>query len=190
MQIFGIRHHGPGSARSLRQALSVMQPDILLVEGPPDADTVLSLVANTQLEPPVALLVYAPDALKLAAYYPFACFSPEWQAIQYGLTQNIPVRFMDLPQTHQFAQQKARDESQMTAADATEADSSDSSNPDIAVPIDVPEIADDTSGESTREAETPLIRKIRRDPLSWLAEAAGYADGERWVGTYGGTAAG
>ena len=63
-----------------------MQPDILLVEGPPDADTVLSLVANTQLEPPVALLVYAPDALKLAAYYPFARFSPEWQAIQYGLS--------------------------------------------------------------------------------------------------------
>ena len=37
LHIFGVRHHGPGSARSLRAALDAARPDIVLVEGPPDA---------------------------------------------------------------------------------------------------------------------------------------------------------
>ena len=100
--IFGIRHHGPGSARSLRGALEAMQPDVLLVEGPPDAADVLPLLAHPAMQPPVALLIYAPEQPQRAVYYPFALFSPEWQAIQYGLTHGIPVRFMDLPQAHQL----------------------------------------------------------------------------------------
>ena len=41
VHLFGVRHHGPGCARSLRAALEELQPDILLVEGPPDAQDVL-----------------------------------------------------------------------------------------------------------------------------------------------------
>ena len=36
VHLFGIRHHGPGSARSLLHALEQLEPDCLLVEGPPD----------------------------------------------------------------------------------------------------------------------------------------------------------
>lgn len=100
--ILGIRHHGPGSARSVRQALEGLQPDVILVEGPPDAAEVLPLAGHAGMKPPVALLIYLPEEPKRAVYYPFAIFSPEWQAIQYGLSHNIPVRFMDLPQAHQF----------------------------------------------------------------------------------------
>jgi hypothetical protein len=103
VHIFGIRHHGPGSARSLRAALEALAPDAILVEGPPDADEVLPLLAHDEMRPPVALLVYRPDAPARAAYFPLAVFSPEWQAIQYGLTRAIPVRFMDLPQSYQLA---------------------------------------------------------------------------------------
>ena len=103
VHIFGIRHHGPGSARSLRQALERLQPDCILVEGPPDADDLLPLMALPAMQPPVALLVYDPDAPKRAAYYPFALFSPEWQALRYGLERAIPTRFMDLPQSFSFA---------------------------------------------------------------------------------------
>src|SRR5436305_10035674 len=95
-RIFGIRHHGPGSARSLRQALEELQPDAILVEGPPDAADVLPLLAHPAMQPPVALLVYSPERTQDAVYYPFALFSPEWQAIHYGLTHGISVRFMDL----------------------------------------------------------------------------------------------
>jgi hypothetical protein len=38
LHVFGIRHHGPGSARSLVRALDALQPDCVLVEGPPEAD--------------------------------------------------------------------------------------------------------------------------------------------------------
>lgn len=101
--VFGIRHHGPGSARSLREALRAQNPDIILIEGPPDANDLIALAADAQMSPPVALLIYLPNEPKRAVYYPFAEFSPEWQAIQFGLAQNVPVRFIDLPQSHQFA---------------------------------------------------------------------------------------
>ncbi|HBL62625.1 MAG TPA: hypothetical protein DDZ80_30855, partial [Cyanobacteria bacterium UBA8803] len=100
--IFGIRHHGPGSSRSLRQALEALQPDAILVEGPPDADGMLPLLVHPEMKPPVALVVYVPDQPQRAIYYPFAVFSPEWQAIHYGLTHGATVRFMDLPQAYRL----------------------------------------------------------------------------------------
>ena len=62
VRLFGIRHHGPGCARSLLRALEAMQPDCLLIEGPPDGESVLPFVLESGMCPPVALLVYAPDA--------------------------------------------------------------------------------------------------------------------------------
>ncbi len=108
LHVFGIRHHGPGSARGLRAALDSLRPDAILIEGPPDAEGVLPLFAHEAMTPPVALLIYAPDDPKQAVFYPFAEFSPEWQAAQYGLRHGVPVRFMDLPQTHQFALEAAK----------------------------------------------------------------------------------
>ena len=45
-RILGIRHHGPGSARSLRHALEELRPDCILIEGPPDAENVLALATH------------------------------------------------------------------------------------------------------------------------------------------------
>ncbi|NJN77388.1 MAG: hypothetical protein HC803_02900 [Saprospiraceae bacterium] len=57
-QIFGIRHHGPGSAKSLKKALEIYQPDVLLVEGPPDAEKAIKHIVEGDLKPPVAILTY------------------------------------------------------------------------------------------------------------------------------------
>src|SRR5262249_49728784 len=103
LHVFGISSHGPGSARSLRQALEALRPDCILVEGPPDAVDALPLLAHRQMKPPVALLIYPPDQPQRAVFYPFAVFSPEWQALNYGLARKIAVRFMDLPQYHRLA---------------------------------------------------------------------------------------
>lgn len=103
IHVLGIRHHGPGSARLLRQALSALEPDCVLVEGPPDADDLLHWLLHPALILPVALLVYRPDKPRRATFYPFALFSPELQAIRYALEREIPVHFMDLPQRHQLA---------------------------------------------------------------------------------------
>lgn len=75
----------------------------MLVEGPPDADDLLPLIVNPAMQPPVALLVFSPDQPKRAVFYPFAIFSPEWQALHYALTHNVTARFMDLPQAHRLA---------------------------------------------------------------------------------------
>lgn len=102
VHVLGVRHHGPGSARSVRAALEKLQPDVVLIEGPPDADALLPLAAHAEMKPPVALLVYAVDRPAQAVFYPFAVFSPEWQALQFALERSLPVRFIDLPQTHQL----------------------------------------------------------------------------------------
>ena len=101
--LYGIRHHGPGSARSVRQALAELEPDVLLIEGPPEADRLIALAGQEEMQPPVALLGYVPGEPEKAAFWPFAVFSPEWQAITYALGAGVPVRFCDLPAAHQLA---------------------------------------------------------------------------------------
>jgi hypothetical protein len=95
--VLGIRHHGPGSARAVRAALAELRPDAVLVEGPADADPLLALVPDDGMQPPVALLAYAVDAPRIAAFWPFAVFSPEWQAISWAARNGVPVNFCDLP---------------------------------------------------------------------------------------------
>lgn len=102
-EVFGVRHHGPGSARSLRDALAERKPDVVLIEGPPEADGLVPLVADPEMQPPVALLAYVPGEPGSAAFWPFAEFSPEWQAMKYALDAGVPVRFCDLPAAHQLA---------------------------------------------------------------------------------------
>ena len=101
--LYGIRHHGPGSARAVRAALAEQRPDVVLIEGPPEADRLVALAADEEMRPPVALLGYVPGEPQRAAFWPFAVFSPEWQAIGYALGAGIPVRFCDLPAAHQLA---------------------------------------------------------------------------------------
>jgi hypothetical protein len=105
----GIRHHGPGSARNVKEFLEATRPDIVLVEGPPEADAILQWSNDTSLQPPVAILIYEVDNLRHSVFYPFAEFSPEWQAIRYAYEHNVPVRFMDMPVTHVFALRNAED---------------------------------------------------------------------------------
>ena len=95
--VLGIRHHGPGSARSVLAELDRLQPVMVLIEGPADAAPVLPLAAGPGMIPPVALLAYAPDAPRVSAFWPYAVFSPEWQALQWAAGHQVPVRFCDLP---------------------------------------------------------------------------------------------
>lgn len=178
IHIFGIRHHGPGSARSLRQALDELQPDVVLVEGPPDAAHVLPLLTDAETQPPVALLIYAAEDPRRAVYYPFAVFSPEWQAIHYSLTNDIPVRFMDLPQTHQLA---IREAPKPPEAEETPTAEPQPSEPREAVPAEpASTFTDEDETQSALADAADELPSPRADPLGWLARAAGYADGERW----------
>ena len=107
VRFFGIRHHGPGCARSLVRAFAAWQPDAVLVEGPPEADGLLPYLNDAALVPPVALLVHAVETPQQAVFYPFARFSPEWQALRWAAGAGVAARFIDLPRAHALAERFA-----------------------------------------------------------------------------------
>jgi Family of unknown function (DUF5682) len=95
--VLPVRHHGPGSARSVVAELERLRPAAVLIEGPADAQQVLALAAGPEMAPPVALLAYAPDEPRVSAFWPYAVFSPEWQALTWAAAHQVPARFCDLP---------------------------------------------------------------------------------------------
>ncbi|BCG81793.1 DUF5682 family protein [Mesorhizobium sp. 113-3-3] len=112
---FGIRHHGPGSADSLMQALQELKPVAVLIEGPADASALLPLLARPEMQPPVALLCYPEDDPASTSFWPFAEFSPEYQATLWAVANKAAVRFIDLPSSARVASVEAAEK-----ADGTE----------------------------------------------------------------------
>ncbi|MFE7975338.1 DUF5682 family protein [Streptomyces shenzhenensis] len=113
--LLGVRHHGPGSARAVRAALDAAAPEVVLIEGPPEADALVPLAADEGMRPPVALLAHAVDEPGRSAFWPLAEFSPEWVAIRWALEHDVPARFIDLPATHTLAWRKAEEEAEAAA---------------------------------------------------------------------------
>lgn len=148
LHILGVRHHGPGSARMVARALEVLKPDAVLIEGPPDAASVLHHAASEKMVPPVALLVYDPEHPDDASFYPFAEFSPEWQAIRWGLNADADVRFIDLPHTLRPARTR-----------------SDGDEPDVD-PLSPGSSSDaEDAHASELEANEPPAARVAEDPL-------------------------
>jgi hypothetical protein len=106
VRVFGIRHHGPGSARAVRRGLEEFAPEVVLIEGPSDADPLVMLAASETMSPPVALLAYATGEPSKAAFWPFAVFSPEWQALDWAAKNGVQARFCDLPAHNMLADQR------------------------------------------------------------------------------------
>ncbi|MGZ8244228.1 DUF5682 family protein [Methylomagnum sp.] len=172
-RVFGIRHHGPGSARSLMAALEQYQPDALLIEGPPEGDALLPLAAHPDMRPPVALLLYALDEPGRAVLYPFAEFSPEWRALAYAQAREIPARFFDLPQTHGLAPKPEPGpgpESPLADAPDAETRGTDTET-ETEVAESVPAVQTVPSHPEPSSPEHP-------DPWRQLARIAGFADPE------------
>jgi hypothetical protein len=161
IHILGIRHHGVGSAKNVRESLQHLRPDLILVEGPPEVEGMLSWVTHRDMKPPVAMLIYNVDRPKQAVFYPFAAFSPEWQALVYGVGHQVPVRMMDLPLSHQFAMENAPKPPGENPVEE-KAEANDGLTP--ASESDLP----------TPGAPPPV------DPIFSLAAVAGYDDRELW----------
>ncbi len=171
VQLLPIRHHGPGSARSVHEALELLQPDLVLVEGPPELDEIIGLLAHPELTPPVAGLVYAPDEPRRAGFYPLAGFSPEWVALRWALSHTVRVGHLDLPATHTAAIDQAIEQGRQQLAEAALAEKVGESDtePDA--------VAEDESFDGDSPAAQPVVPD---DPIAALAAAAGYDDPERW----------
>lgn len=157
VHIFGIRHHGPGSSRRLVEALEALQPSEVLIEGPADLSELLEHLADPEMATPVALLAYDAGAPERASFWPFAEYSPEYQAARWALARGVKPRFIDLPASWRLA---APPEGAPAMEPASESDAS-------------PEQERLPSAEAGQDP-------VARDPLGALAAAAGYEDGESW----------
>ncbi len=95
--VFGVRHLSPMGAWHLRQYLDEVKPELVLIEGLDDATDLLPDVTRAETKPPIAILAYTSDLPVRTLVYPFASYSPEYQAIRWAFEHEVSVEFFDLP---------------------------------------------------------------------------------------------
>jgi hypothetical protein len=171
IHILGIRHHGVGSAKMVRKRLAELNPDMILIEGPPELDEVLPYIGVSGLQPPVSIMIYNEKDTTKSTFYPYASFSPEWVATAFANQHKIPVRSMDLPANVSLAtvfrqDQKPILEEKLKSEDVPEQNETELSNPENAK-------------EEKADFEKAM-QKVHSDPMSHLARLAGYNDSEVW----------
>lgn len=154
VHVFGIRHHGPGSAASLVAALEALAPAVVLIELPADVEDALGHAAAPGMTPPLALLGYDPKEPARATFLPFAEYSPEWQALQFATRRGVPARAIDVP------------------LGVTLRPNDEDGEEDGKMEADVAAAPSDTTRDDAVD--------LGRDPLDALARVAGHSDGESW----------
>ncbi|MGN0294798.1 MAG: DUF5682 family protein [Lachnospiraceae bacterium] len=95
--VFGIRHLSPAGAWHLRSYLDCMRPQLVLIEGPSDFTELAVELAGKDVKPPVAVMAYTQDIPVHTILYPFAVYSPEYQAILWSVEHGCRCGFCDLP---------------------------------------------------------------------------------------------
>lgn len=94
---FGIRHLSPAGAFHLRHYLDEKKPQLVLVEGPDDFNDHLVHLVRPETKPPIAVMAYTQEAPVRTILYPFAEYSPEYQAVLWCQEQQVSCQFIDLP---------------------------------------------------------------------------------------------
>ncbi len=178
--LLGIRHHGPGCAHALLQALEQLQPDIILLEGAEELQQSWPLIAETGMRPPLAQLIFDPKEPRNSVIYPWAEFSPEWQAMQFALQQQIPLQMIDLPagiQAARRAEEKLQAEQQQT----DQQQQSEQEQP-AEGPQDTSSEANTAEAELSKQdsADQPAPLPHSASVLDEILAASGFSDHEQW----------
>lgn len=95
--VFGVRHLSPSASYHLLNYLDEVKPKCVLIEGPSDATPLIGEFTQKGVKPPIALMAYTNTLPIETILYPFASYSPEFQAILWGKKKKAEVRFIDLP---------------------------------------------------------------------------------------------
>ena len=95
--VFGIRHLSPAGAYYVRRFLDEVSPELLLIEGPSDFTELIEDLGDPKVKPPVAVMAYTEELPIRTILYPFAVYSPEYQAICWAREHGCECRFCDLP---------------------------------------------------------------------------------------------
>lgn len=103
--LFPVRHHSPACSYQLIRTINEYKPDIILIEGPENANSLISVLTDNNTKLPAAVYYYYKDSKKLVnesaedykCYYPFLYSSPEYNAMKQAKMLDIPAEFIDLP---------------------------------------------------------------------------------------------
>ncbi|MCM1133349.1 MAG: DUF5682 family protein [Ruminococcus flavefaciens] len=103
--LFPIRHHSPVCSYHLIKAIEAYRPDVILIEGPENANHLISVLTDEKTVLPSAFYYFYKDKKKLVSeegadykcYYPFQYSSPEYNALLQAKKLGITALFIDLP---------------------------------------------------------------------------------------------
>ena len=157
---FGIRHLSPAGAYHLRRLLDEREPELILVEGPSDFTALLGDIAGAETKPPIAVMAYTKESPIRTILYPFAEYSPEYQAVLWAKDHGVPCRFIDLPSGVFLGIQRPVTET--TLSDDSEKQGSG----------DVYRLLDSQCGEGGHEAFWEYTMEHSQNPEEFMAVAA------------------
>ncbi|GIP16550.1 hypothetical protein J40TS1_21920 [Paenibacillus montaniterrae] len=160
--LFGVRHLSPAGSWHLLELLNRVQPEIVLVEGPSDLTDQLSHICAQETKPPIAIMAYSETVPIRTILYPFAVYSPEYQAIKWAHDNGRKCRFIDLPSSVFLAiqEQRALQEQRAALENARTADA-------------VSDEAADTAEESMQRDAEPDSTVGQLSPSQHIAEVTG-----------------
>lgn len=177
VEVLGVRHHGPGSARSMLARLDALRPRVVLVEWPADGQRLLQWIGHDDLEPPVAMLATLRQggAATQHAFWPLAGFSPEWQAVLWARRNGAEVVAIDAPTDWMLSREATLFDDPATADHAADRAAER--------PTDRPADGSWAASDDQAASEGPTSGHAPPapvDPLAELAAAVGEPDPERW----------
>ncbi|MBP1991904.1 DUF5682 family protein [Paenibacillus eucommiae] len=115
--VFGIRHLSPAGAFHLRAFLDEVKPTAVLIEGPSDANSYIPQLTVRGVVPPIAILAYTDQLPVRTLLYPYADYSPEYQALLWASNHSAHAEFIDLPSSHSLALYEHKNRSASADAD-------------------------------------------------------------------------
>ncbi|WP_425452384.1 DUF5682 family protein [Paenibacillus cellulosilyticus] len=150
---WGIRHLSPAGAYHLLSLLKEVKPTAVLIEGPSDAGHLASQLVARGVVPPVAMLAYTEQLPVRTLLYPFADYSPEYQALLWAQRNGCHAEFIDLPTDVSLALQDLRR---------------------------MPIAAEEAVAEADEPAEGMSFGLVQRDLYARIAELSGEPDYEAY----------
>ena len=158
--VFGVRHLSPMGAWQLRRFLDAVQPEVILIEGLDDADELIPDIVRKDSVPPIAILAYTDSMPVRTLVYPFASYSPEYQALMWAKENKVDAHFFDLPSDVFLALQKPA----RSILEELDAAPDDSENP--------PENADVDQPTPATEPDEPEVEQAPPSRISIYQEIA------------------
>lgn len=166
--VFGVRHLSPAGAYHLCSFLDEVKPEKILIEGPSDFTELIADLTDRRVKPPVAIMAYTTQAPILSILYPFAVYSPEYQALVWGKEHGCECQFIDLPSKVFLALQEMQEKREQKTIMEMEAEVS---LDNIEGRESVYHALDQASGEDDHETFWEHVLEHSETPMAYLKGA-------------------